>query len=337
MAKVFIGIPTVNRPQFVRETIRSVLAQGYSDFKITVSDNCSTAEAIESVRCFVDSLADDRVEYHVQPTDEGEYGQGRFFMQQAQGYDYMMILHDDDVLEETFLEKGVAVLEHHRDTSLFMANPYLMDEEGVISHADTQKYLAVRHRIGLGDGKIDVRKGFFGFGITSVSGTLFRVEALRRSGFVDADGKGNYPFECDLFLRLGDIDATAWFASEPLLGFRFHSSSMRNYMNLMENRHVVTGLTKLVSARQYSGNIEHRRRVLLGRLHRAYALICLRVGEYEGSRSSIVQALRENSLSAKSWLVAPLIFLVPGMLRRVLPELPENAVAPAYSGNTKKN
>jgi len=105
----------------------------------------------------------------------------------------------------------------------------------------------------------------------------------------------------------------------------------------MENRHVVTGLTKLVSARQYSGSIEHRRRVLLGRLHRAYALICLREGEYKHSRSSIVQALRENLLSPKAWLVTPLIFLVPGILRRALPKLPESAVAPRYSEKTKKS
>ena len=330
MPKVYIGIPTVNRPQLVRETIASVLGQTYSDIKITVSDNCSKREAVESVRRHIESLADDRIEFHVQPTDVGEYGQGRFFMEQAQGYDYLMILHDDDVLENTYLEKSVAILENHPDLSLFIANPYLMNEAGVVSRADTQKYLNVRHRNNMNDGRIDVLKGFFGFGITSVSGTLFRTDALHQSGFVDSNGLGNYPFECDLFLRLGDINATAWFASEQMLGFRFHSSSMRNYMNIMENRHVVTGLTKLLSTRQYSGNIERRRRILLGRLHRAYSLICLREGDYERSRSSIVRAFRENKLSPKAWLVAPFIFLLPGILRRALPELHESAVAPVY-------
>ena len=79
MPKVYIGIPTVNRPQFVRETIGSVLGQTFTDFKVTVSDNCSTAEATDSVRQFVESLADDRIEFHVQTADVGEYGQGRFF------------------------------------------------------------------------------------------------------------------------------------------------------------------------------------------------------------------------------------------------------------------
>jgi glycosyltransferase involved in cell wall biosynthesis len=337
MPTVCIGIPTINRPQFVRETIGSVLGQTFPDFKVKVSDNCSSDDAIESVRRFIDSLADDRIEFHVQPTDVGEYGQGRYFMQQAQGHDYLMILHDDDVLESTYLEKSVAILESHTDVSLFMANPYLMNEAGEISRAKTKEYLHVRHRDNISDGKIDVLKGFFGFGITSVSGTLFRVDALRESGFVDANGLGNYPFECDLFLRLGDIDSTAWFASEELLGFRFHSSSMRNYMNIMENSHVVSGLTKLLSARQYSGNMERRRRVLLGRLHRAAALICLREGDYERSRSSIVQALQENILSPKAWLVAPFLFLVPSILRRILPELPESAAAPTYMEESKKN
>lgn len=331
MPDVYIGIPTVNRPQFVRETIDSVLAQTYADFKVTVSDNCSTAEAIESVRRYIETLDDDRIEFHVQPSNIGEYGQGRFFMQQAEDYDYLMILHDDDVLECDYLEKGVSVLEDHPDVSLFMANPNLMDEEGVVSDAATEQYLKVRHRTDMGTGKIDVLKGFFGFGITSVSGTLFRVESLRRSGFVDADAKGNYPFECDLFLRLGDIDAAAWFTNSHLLSFRFHSSSMRNYMNLMDNRHVVTGLLRLLSSRQYSGKIERRRRVILGRLNRAYALICLREGDYGQSRSSIVEALRDNFLSPKAWLVTPLIFFAPGILRRALPKLPESLVAPTYA------
>jgi len=333
MPRVYIGIPTVNRPQFVRETIHSVLGQTFSDFKITVSDNCSTAESIESVRRFIDSLGDSRIEFHAQPSNVGEYGQGHFFMQQAEGCDYFMILHDDDVLESTYLEKSVAVLEEHPDVSLFIANPYLMDENGVTSQADTREYLKVRNRRSMSDGGIDVLEGFFGFGLTKVSGTLFRVESLRQSGFVDSEGSGNYPFECELFLRLGDIGAMAWFASETLLGFRFHTSSMRNYMNLMDNRHVVTGLTKLVSVRRYSGMIERRRRVLMGRLHRAYALICLREGDYEHSRSSIVLALRENILSPKAWLIAPLVFLVPGVLRRALPDMPVSAEAPACPDN----
>jgi glycosyltransferase involved in cell wall biosynthesis len=331
MPKVYIGIPTINRPQLVRETIDSVLEQTFSEFKITVSDNRSTVEAIESIRQFVKSLDDERVEFHLQETNKGEYGQGHYFMQQAQGYDYLMILHDDDLLENTYLEKAVAALENNLGASLYIANPYLMDEAGVISDTDTQKYLDDRHRSSLSEGKIDVLKGFFNFGLTMVSGTLFRVESLRQSGFVDENGIGNYPFECDLFLRLADINATVWFAREQLLGFRFHPSSMRNYMNLMENKHVVTGLIKLFSSRRYSGNLERRRRLLLGRLHRAEALISVREGDNARGRSSIMQALRVNMMSPKAWLVAPLIFLFPGGLRRVLPELPESADAPAVS------
>lgn len=335
MARVYVGIPTINRPQLVRETVASVLAQTFSDIRVTVSDNRSSPEAIESVRRFVESLDDKRVSFHVQPTDIGEYGQGRFFMQQAQDCDYLMILHDDDLIDDTYLEKSVAVLDSNPDVAFFIANPYLFDETGETSEEDTRRYLENRRRSEISDGKIDAVEGFFEYGITKVSGTLFRVSALRQSSFVDAEATGNYPFECDLFLRLGDIDAKAWFASEQMLGFRFHSSSMRNYMNLMDNRHVVTGLTKLVSERQYSGHIEHRRRVTLARLQRAYALICLREGDYRHSRARIVQALRENALSVKAWLVAPLIFLVPGLLRRALPELPESAAAPTYVENTK--
>jgi len=49
MAKVFIGIPTINRPEFVRQTIRSVLVQTYPDFEVVVSDNCSDPGVADQV------------------------------------------------------------------------------------------------------------------------------------------------------------------------------------------------------------------------------------------------------------------------------------------------
>ena len=43
---VSILIPTYNqRPDFLRATLRSVLAQTYTDFEVVVSDNHSTNEA----------------------------------------------------------------------------------------------------------------------------------------------------------------------------------------------------------------------------------------------------------------------------------------------------
>ena len=83
MARVFIGIPTLNRPLYVRDAIRSVVGQSFADFRVIVSDNVSEPEASASVERFVRELADPRFTFHRQPRDVGEYGQGRYFLRQA--------------------------------------------------------------------------------------------------------------------------------------------------------------------------------------------------------------------------------------------------------------
>jgi len=72
MPKIFIGIPTLNRPDYVRETILSVLQQSYQDFVIYVSDNVSTPETQKSVRRYVEQLNDPRVIFTQQPYNGGE-------------------------------------------------------------------------------------------------------------------------------------------------------------------------------------------------------------------------------------------------------------------------
>ena len=78
MARILIGVPTKNRPGFLRETIESVLGQSYQDIRVLISDNRSDPHLSARVRSFVEELGDPRIEYYLQERDEGEYGQGRF-------------------------------------------------------------------------------------------------------------------------------------------------------------------------------------------------------------------------------------------------------------------
>ena len=53
--KLTVGIPTFNRARWLRETIDSVLAQTYTDFRVIVSDNASDDDTPDVVRSFDDS------------------------------------------------------------------------------------------------------------------------------------------------------------------------------------------------------------------------------------------------------------------------------------------
>ena len=47
-----MGIPTFNRAGWLRESIESVLAQTFTDFRLIVSDNASDDDTPEVVRSF---------------------------------------------------------------------------------------------------------------------------------------------------------------------------------------------------------------------------------------------------------------------------------------------
>src|SRR5262245_434781 len=81
--RVFVGIPTFNRPDLVRDAIASVRAQSFSDYRVLVSDNCSSAEAAGAVRQYVAGLNDARFAFYQQSVNEGEYGQGRLFFAES--------------------------------------------------------------------------------------------------------------------------------------------------------------------------------------------------------------------------------------------------------------
>src|SRR5665213_1425768 len=76
VARIFIGIPTVNRPQLVVEAIDSLRNQTFSDYRVIVSDNKSDGDVADQVEQFIASLNDPRFTFHRQPANKGEYGQG---------------------------------------------------------------------------------------------------------------------------------------------------------------------------------------------------------------------------------------------------------------------
>jgi glycosyltransferase involved in cell wall biosynthesis len=312
VARVFIGIPTLNRPAMVVDAIESVRRQTFPDCRVIVSDNHSDGNAGEIVRNYVESLDDPRFAFHEQPENIGEYGQGRFFLQEAEDHEFFMILHDDDVLDPGYIEAAISALDTHPSAAFFVANYYCIDETGKRWPEQTMRYLRHLGRTQASEGLIDVLSSHVMHGFTPISGTLFRKRSLDESGYVDPDCYGNYPFEANVFLRLGETGAKAWFSTSSLLGIRFHRGSLRsgNYM-------VGSARTclRMWGRRRFTGSLERRRKMIMGRFYRADALNRMRTGDLTGARASLFAAMRENPCSVRLWGVMPLALIAPGILR----------------------
>jgi glycosyltransferase involved in cell wall biosynthesis len=326
VARVLVGIPTRNRPDLVRETVRSVLSQTEPDFRIIVSDNASEAEASESVSRFIRDLADPRVCYYRQPENVGEYGQGRYFFEQC-GEKYFVILHDDDRLEPDYLRVALNLMESHPEAACLAANAYIFDLEGAASPERTRRFLASHGRDRCPEGFIDILEPLLRCGFIPISGAFFRTSALRASGFVDEDCHGNYPFELNVFLRLGERNERAFFTARELIGFRHHDTSLRHTSPLKFNQQITENLLKLLERRRFTGTSERLRRKMLAFTSRNYAVIRLAMGDTAGCQRLLIRAIRLNPLSYRNWTYSAGAFTLPFLMRalyrsKVIPASP---------------
>lgn len=333
MAEVFIGIPTLNRPDLMRETLASVLEQTFGDFRVMVSDNQSDPAAAQAAENHVRSLGDPRVGFHRQPRNMGEYGQGWYFLKEARE-PFCIILHDDDLLEKEYLARACSALRRSADLAYFVANARLVDRAGRFLEEQTREYQRASGHLGLSSGSFDVMEKMFPspsirrrlaelvlrgptHGFTPISGTCFRTAALRASGFVDDDCFGNYPFEFNVLMRLCDRRARAWFCAEDLIRFRVHDDQLWRTLKILDNPHIVDTFVRLLERRTYQDGPEAARRVLLARYLRARARLRIARGEVTLAREDLRRALALHPGSPKAAAILALALMSPGVLRSI--------------------
>src|ERR1700722_11490914 len=85
---VSVGIPTYNRADGLRRTLRDICRQTYSNLEIIVSDNASPGEETEAViREFADT--DPRIKYYRQSSNKGAIANFRFVLANSTGEYFM--------------------------------------------------------------------------------------------------------------------------------------------------------------------------------------------------------------------------------------------------------
>jgi glycosyltransferase involved in cell wall biosynthesis len=99
---VSVGIPTFNRPEGLRRTLRCICGQTYSNLEIIVSDNASPGRETEMV---VEEFSriDPRIKYFRQAANIGPMENFRFVLANASG-EYFMWAADDDEWDARFIE-----------------------------------------------------------------------------------------------------------------------------------------------------------------------------------------------------------------------------------------
>jgi len=127
VAKISVIIPTYNRCDKLKTSIKSVLAQTYMDFELLIVDDGST----DDTQVMVESMQDARIRYIKLQQNMGASAARNEGVQQASS-DIIAFHDSDDIWRPQKLEKQMAYWQEHPEFSMIYS-PYLWHgEESVI-------------------------------------------------------------------------------------------------------------------------------------------------------------------------------------------------------------
>lgn len=121
---VSIIMPSYNTANFISESIRSVIAQTYTDWELIIVDDCSTDRTDEVVASFRDS----RIRYFKNEKNSGAALTRNRALREARG-EWIAFLDSDDLWEPEKLERQIAFMNGHNYTLSFTGYEKI-DEEG---------------------------------------------------------------------------------------------------------------------------------------------------------------------------------------------------------------
>ncbi len=283
--KVSVCIPAFNRSRYLQLTIDSVLRQRYADFELVVVNDASTDDTSDVVKQFRDA----RVRYYRNAQNVGMVANWNRCLGYAQG-EYVTILHDDDLWLESFLERVVPVIDHHRAVALACSAAVVIDADGRPKSV---------HKPWTTDRIMCGRMAFKE--LLPANRILCPSVLIRRQCFDELgrfDEAVRYAADWEMWLRLSLFYDIAYVA-EPLVQYRVeHGSVTDRYSSSFEGYHfrfldAIDVVERGLRAARGAGlsDVEKLGRLTLGRLYLETAAVSQRAGSVRRSIREIRQAL----------------------------------------------
>ncbi len=208
--KVSIVIPSFNQGQFLEESIRSVLLQGYPDLECIIIDAGSTDESLEIIKKYEPWLA-----YWVSEPDRGQSHAINKGLLKSSGTWFNWHNADDMLTPNSVSTMAAAFLQHPEASSVYGYLIELTEETGASHH----------HQ--------GILKGQEGFALPlewfisnlktyCQQGGLMDRELVMEIGMVDEDL--HYVMDQDLVLRLALLKPL-WYVDQPVVVYRIHAAA----------------------------------------------------------------------------------------------------------------
>ena len=222
--KISVCIPVYNGSEYIRDCIKSILSQSFTDFELILVNDASTDDS----KKIIQSYDDPRIKYFENDCNLGLIGNWNKCLEHSWG-DYICIFHQDDIMSPKNLEKKAAVLDSEKQVGLVYSDTLVIDKMGKIKS---------NHWFNLIDPNVDfIRPGqsffdlmFVNLNIICCPSVMARRECYEKVGGFDA----RLPFSVDMemWMRIALFYDVAYL-SQPLIEYRFHESNLTHrYMAL---------------------------------------------------------------------------------------------------------
>ncbi|MCL2295439.1 MAG: glycosyltransferase [Spirochaetes bacterium] len=194
----------------------SVQYQTYNKFFAIIYDNGSTDNTSEIIKPY---LEDKRFSYHREETNSPNMF--NLIFEQCQT-EYLLIVHDDDIMLPTMAEKEIAILEANKNISIVSTNINIIDGNDTISC-----FKALKTPVNEMD-FITRKNEYINFYINEINyivcpTVMFRMSVIRTYNICFKPEVGK---SCDTFLwlELNQLPYEFYYINEALYNYRYHDT-----------------------------------------------------------------------------------------------------------------
>jgi glycosyltransferase involved in cell wall biosynthesis len=226
--RVTVGIPTYNRPDWLRQSIESVLAQTMTEFRLVVSDNASDSATQEVVEAF----ADERIEFVRAPVNTGMTNNMNRVLELAKT-EFVVVLPDDDLLYPEYLASSLAMFDRSPGLGVVHTAFDLIDDDGrILEHA--RHLVGADHGAGVERGHALIERGMRSSGLVCWTSALFRTDVITAAERLRLEDE---PFaDQPLLMRIGVEWDVGWIA-RPLVAVRMHADAASAMFGLSDGNY----------------------------------------------------------------------------------------------------
>ncbi|MCK8517537.1 glycosyltransferase family 2 protein [Methanoculleus sp. 7T] len=201
--RISIVTPSYNQGQFIEETIRSVLLQGYPDLEYIIIDGGSTDESVKIIRKY-----ERWITFWTSEPDGGQTNAINKGFKRSTG-EIVAWLNSDDLYTTGALCTAAKAFAERPHSAVIYGDADTIDAgTTILSHLNSRNF----------DLQDLYRRDYIRQPASFIS-----AEAIKMIGFLDE--RFHYAMDYDLWVRLGQEEAVMRYIPRTLAWFRLHGSS----------------------------------------------------------------------------------------------------------------